>query len=111
MRFLSCVGISVFLAAASSNPVQSQDHPAATVQTQDQFFAGIVTALSETSVTVTRTVLGKESTARTFTITPETHIEGKPKVKSRVTVRYVSDENGNRAVRIIVRGAPQPKKP
>ena len=99
----------MFLAFANSNPVWSQDHAAA-AQPQDQFFAGIITALSATSITVTRTVLGKESTARTFAITPETHVVGKPKLKSRVTVRFVSDETGDRAVRIIVRGSPQPKK-
>jgi len=112
VRFLSCGAISVLLALASFNPVRSQDHPAATAQVQDQFFAGIVTVLTDSSVTVTRTVLGKDPTARTFAITKETHIEGKPKVKSRVTVRFVTEESGDRAVRIIVRGAaPQPKKP
>jgi len=112
VRFLSRGAIGVFLALAISNSVWSQDHPAAAAPVQDQFFAGIVTALSDTSVTVTRTVLGKESTVHTFTITPETHIEGKPKLKSRVTVRYVTGENGDRAVRIIVRTAtpPPPKK-
>ena len=100
----------MFLAFASSIPLRSQD-PKAAGEPQDQYFAGIITALNDTSVTVTRTVLGKDSTVRTFTITPETHIEGKPKMKSRVTVRFLSDENGDRAVRIIVRGAPQqPKK-
>ncbi len=110
VRLLVCGAISVFLASAGSDPLRSQD-PAPSVQPQDQFFSGIITALTETNVTVTRTVLGKESTVRTFNITPETHIEGKPKVKSRVTVRFVADENGDRAVRIIVRGAPRPKKP
>jgi hypothetical protein len=99
----------VFLVLASSNHLWSQDSAPATTP-QDQFFSGIITALSSTSVTVTRTVLGKESTVRTFAITAQTHVEGKPKVKSRVTVRFESDENGARAVRIIVRGSPQPKK-
>jgi hypothetical protein len=96
---------------ASSNSVRCQDPPA-TQPTQDQFFAGIVTALSETSVTVTRTVLGK-STVRTFAMTTETVIQGgKPKLKSKVTVKWVSNEDGDRAVKIILRGAvPPPKKP
>ena len=109
MRLLSCGAISVFLALAGSNSSRSQD-PTPSVQPQDQFFSGIITALSDTNITVTRTVLGKESAVRTFTITPETHIEGRPKLKSRVTVRFVTAEDGDRAVRIIVRGAPQPKK-
>ncbi len=77
-------------------------------QPQPQFFSGTITALSDTEVTVIRTVLGKNSATRTFVLTPETRIEGKPKVKARVTVRYIPDENGDRAVHIIVR--PSPKK-
>ena len=115
VRLLSCGVLSVFLAVASANLLLSQD-PTPAVQPQDQFFAGIVTALSDTSLTVTRTVLGKDSTIRTFNITAETHIEGKPRLKSRVTVRFISEKSDDgetqtyRAVRIIVRGAP-PKKP
>jgi hypothetical protein len=100
----------MLLAVTGSYRALAQD-VAPEVQPQDQFFTGTVTALTETSVTVTRTVLGKDSTVRTFVITPETHFEGKPKVKSKVTVRYVSGDAGDRAVRIIVRGAtPPPKK-
>ena len=117
VRLLSCGVLSVFLAVGGASLSRSQD-PAPAVQPQDQFFAGIVTALSDASVTVTRTVLGKESTIRTFAITPETHIEGKPKLKSRVTVRFVAaaaEEGATptcRAVRIIVRGGGAgPKKP
>ncbi len=110
VRFVLYATISVSLACAPLNAMQTQDSAPAVQPQPHQFFSGIVTALTDTSVTVTRTVLGKESTIHTFTITPETHIEGKPKMKSRVTVRYVTDETGDRAVRIIVRGAPQPKK-
>lgn len=77
---------------------------------REQYFAGYITALSDIQITVTRTVLGDKSSTRTFAITPETHIEGKPKVKSRVTVQYVADEEGDRAVQIIVR-SPSQKKP
>jgi hypothetical protein len=111
VRFLLSVATGVFLVLASSNPLHSQDDPPPAVQPQDQLFAGIVTALSDTSVTVTRTVLGKDSTVRTFAITPDTHIEGKPKMKSKVTVRFIASDDGDRALRIIVRGVlPAPKK-
>ena len=110
MRLLSCLVIGVFLALAGSNPVHSQD-PQAAQPTQDQYFAGIVTALTDTSVTITRTVLGK-STVRTFAITSETVTQGgTPKLKSKVTVKWVSGDDGDRAVKIILRGAaPPPKK-
>jgi hypothetical protein len=111
VRYLSCAVIGVCLALASSNPVKSQDPPAA-VQPQDQFFAGTITTLSDTRITVTRTVLGKESSVRTVAITPETVIQGgKPKLKSKVTVKWVSGSDGDRAVKIILRGTvPPPPK-
>ncbi len=109
VRLLWCGVIGVFLTLGVPNGARSQDPPAAQQQ-QDQYFAGIVTDLTETSVTVTRTVLGR-STVRTFAITAETVIQGgKPKVKSKVTVKWVADEDGDRAVKIILRG-PAPKKP
>lgn len=77
---------------------------------REQYFAGYITALTDIQITVTRTVLGDKSSTRTFAITPETRIDGKPKVKSRVTVQYVADEEGDRAVQIIVR-SPSQKKP
>jgi hypothetical protein len=48
-------------------------------------------------------VLGKNSETRTFLITKETRIEGKLRLKARVTVRYTHDDEGNRALHIIVR--------
>lgn len=109
MRFASYCVICVSLALASSLPLRSQDPPA-TQQQPDQYFAGFVTALSETSITVTRTVLGK-STVRTFAITHETVIQGgKPKVKSKVTVKWIAGDSGDQALKIILRGGAAPKK-
>lgn len=111
MRFLSCAVIGALLAVASLNPLCSQDPPPSVQPPADQFFAGIVTALSEGSITITRNVLGKP-TVHTFAVTAETVVEGgKPKLKSKVTVKFVSGDNGDRAVKIILRGAvPPPKK-
>ena len=105
-----CV-IGVCLAWASSSALRSQDPPSA-APPQDQYFAGTITALSETSLTVTRTVLGKDSTIRTFAITTDTVIQGgKPKLKSKVTVKWVSGDDGDRAIKIILRATvPPPKK-
>ncbi|MGA2132736.1 MAG: hypothetical protein ABSH50_10620 [Bryobacteraceae bacterium] len=110
MRLLSFGVICVLLAMASSDLLRSQDPPA-TQAPQDQYFAGIVTALSDTSVTITRTVLGK-STVRSFTITDKTVIQGgKPKLKTKVTVKWIPGDDGDCAVKIILRGSvPPPKK-
>ncbi len=89
-------------------PVLSQEgeraEPAA-----EQFFSGIVTDNAPDSLTVTRSVLGKSPVTRTFQITPETKIEGRLRVKARVTVQYAPGDDGDRAVHIIVRST-QPKK-
>ncbi|MGO4879558.1 MAG: hypothetical protein ACLP59_01905 [Bryobacteraceae bacterium] len=111
VRVFWYVLIGVFLALASLHAVRGQDPPPSAQPPADQFFAGVVTTLTETSITVTRTVLGK-STVRTFAITPETVVTGgKLKMKSRVTVGWVKDENGDRALKIILRApVPPPKK-
>jgi len=101
--------IGVFLVLAGLAPAWSQDPPPS-AQQPDQYFAGLVTALTDTSITITRTVLGK-STVRTFVITAETAIEGgKPKLKSKVTVKWVPGDAGDRAVKIISRGSPAKKQ-
>src|ERR1700690_1151273 len=109
VRFLSCGVIGVLMALAGPNPVRSQAPPPSAQQPADQFFAGVVTALADDSITLTRTVLGK-STVRTFAITAETVVQpqgGKPKLKQKVTVKWVSGDNGDgdRAVKIILRGS------
>ena len=57
VRLLLCGVISVFLALASADRLRSQD-PAPAAQAHDQLMAGTITALSDTSITVTRTVMG-----------------------------------------------------
>lgn len=67
-------------------------------------FSGTVTELTTDSVTVVRTAPAKMAVTRKFSLDSQTKIEGKLKVKSRVTVQYESGEEGQyRAVHIIVR--------
>ena len=114
VRFLSRGVIGVLLALAGSSPVRSQDDPPPSAQQPvDQYFAGVVTVLTAESITLKQTVLGK-ATVRAFAITAETQYApegGKPKLKQKVTVKWVAGENGDRAEKIILRGsAPAPKK-
>jgi len=113
VRLLFCGVIGVLLALAGFNPVRSQDAAPSAQPPADQYFAGVVTALTDSSITLTRTALGK-STVHSFAITAETAVEpqgGKPKLKQKVTVKWVSGDNGDRAVKILLRGSPPPKKP
>jgi hypothetical protein len=68
----------------------------------DTFFAGTVIETTADKITVSRIVLGKTE-KRVFRLTPDTKCEGKLKPKVRVTVRYVTTEDGETAELIIVR--------
>lgn len=70
-------------------------------------FSGPVVELQPDRVTVIRTILGKPPEKRTFLIRPETKIEGKLKVKVKVTVGFAATEDGDVARLIVVRA---PKK-
>jgi hypothetical protein len=114
VRFLSWCAIGVFLVFGGVHSARSQDPPPNVQPPADQYFAGVVTGLADDSITLTRTVLGK-ATVRSFAITAETIYQpagGKPKLKQKVTVKWVTGDNGDRAVKIILRGSvPPPKKP
>ena len=92
------------LPGAEGGTALVQDPPAAEEgSTKTDFFSGIVTELSQTSVTVNRKGIGQDSATHTFTIDSKTRVEGKLRVRAKVTVRFVSDEQGLVAVHIIVR--------
>jgi hypothetical protein len=92
----------LLLSPASTIPVRAQG-ATPTEQPHSDFFSGVVTALADDNITVFKTVLGKNSETRIFLITAETRVEGKLRLKVRVTVRYAHQEEGDRALHIIVR--------
>lgn len=102
MRLLRAGLLAICLIGGALPVAVAQETPA---QPQDQFFSGVIESLSADKVTVNRTVLGKTSERRTFLITPETRVEGRPRVKVRVTVRYATGDDGDRALHMIVRPA------
>jgi hypothetical protein len=77
---------------------QQKESPSAP---KDEMFSGIVTAIGESKLTATRTTGQKDS--KTFAVTSATRFEGKPQVNSRVTIRYVATDEGDRAIVVIVR--------
>lgn len=68
-----------------------------------EFFSGEVVELSADRLTVERKVRGKDHQRHTFLITPETKVEGKLSIKTRVTVGFKPGDEGDVAVRVIVR--------
>jgi hypothetical protein len=104
---------SALIALLSTPPVAAgpQDQAPAPTEANHEFFSGTVTDFSADRISVSRTVLGKPAEVRTFIITGETKIEGRPRAKGRVTVGFKSTDEGDVAVRIIVRNnSQQPKK-
>ena len=86
--------------------LHGQETPSAE-QERGDFFSGTITALTDDKITVYRTVLGKSSETRTIAITKSTKVEGKLRVKMRVTVRFTKDEDLDKALHIIVRATPK----
>jgi hypothetical protein len=102
VRIISAVLVVLCLTGGSTATVLARGQ--SVVQPQpDQYFSGVVTKLEAGKITVTRTVLGKEDATKTFVVTAETRTEGKPKLKARVTVRFVTGDEGDRALHIVVR--------
>jgi hypothetical protein len=96
--------IAAAMLTGATAPATFRQAQASAETTKDQFFSGTVTAVDEAKITVERTVLGKPSATRTFVLTSETRFEGgTPKANSRVTVRFVTGDAGDRALHVIVR--------
>jgi hypothetical protein len=77
----------------------------------DETFSGPIVELSATKITVSRSILGKPAEKRTFWIKPDTHIEGKLRVRAKVTVGFVKTDEGDVARLVVVRTAQkQPDK-
>jgi hypothetical protein len=101
----SILPIAVLLAGEICAPLQqlvAQDAPAV-IEKADAFFAGSVVESTPERLVVSRTVLGKTE-SRTFALTSDTKVEGQLALKARVTVRYASDDNGDTALLVVVRG-------
>ena len=76
----------------------------------DSTFSGPIVELSEERITVSRSILGKPAEKRSFWIKPDTRIEGKLRVKAKVTVGFITTDDGDIARLIVVRVAAAPKK-
>src|SRR3982751_1566241 len=102
------VGLALLMSVCAAQ----DDNPAA-ADPPYEFVSGTITDLPPGKIVITRSVLGKAPENRTFTVTGDTKIEGKLKLRARVTVGFKpSDEGEPVAMRIIVRPqATGPKKP
>jgi hypothetical protein len=68
-----------------------------------EFFAGTVLEFDSEKLTVSRSGIDSATEHRTFILKPETRIDGKLRAKARVTVGFRTSEEGDVAMRVIVR--------
>jgi len=69
----------------------------------DDTFSGPIVEFTATKIIVSRSILGKPAEKRTFWIKSDTRIEGKLKVRAKVTVGFVASDEGDVARLIVVR--------
>ena len=86
-----------------------QEDTAATKAEVNTFFSGTVAEFNDKQLVVLRTVLGKPE-KHTFLIDSTTKVEGKLRLKVRVTVKFETSEAGDVAKLVRVRPPQQPKK-
>jgi hypothetical protein len=104
-RVLGFVVLPLWLAAVPLSPIarpQDTTEKKTEEPKPDTFFAGTVLEFTPEKITVLKDALGTKE-KRSFRVTPDTKCEGKLKAKVRVTVRYVSTDDGETAELIIVR--------
>jgi hypothetical protein len=97
------------LTAGSLELVSSQEQEPAP-EPNTEFVSGTVTDLPDGRIVINRAVLGKPPENRSFLIKPETKIEGRLRINARVTVGFKPSDEGEVAVRIIVRAQQNDKK-
>ena len=99
--WVPAVALGALLACGPWAVTAQEDQPPGKTQpSYDDTFAGPIVELTAGKITVSRNVLGKTE-KRTFLIKTDTRVEGKLKVKEKVTVGFVSTEEGDVA-RLIV---------
>jgi hypothetical protein len=100
-------------AAGQGGPALEKTQSAPHEPDYEDTFSGSIVQLSAVAVTASRSILGKPAEKRTFSIKPETRIEGKLRINAKVTIGFVSTDDGDVARLIVVRTtqrAPQNKK-
>jgi hypothetical protein len=107
-RILGFVVVPLGLALMPLLILARQQEPA-DKKAEETFFAGTVVELTAGRITVLKDALGAKE-KREFKLTPDTKCEGKLKTKVRVTVRYVTTDDGEVAELIIVRPAQKKKQ-
>jgi hypothetical protein len=115
LAILLMLGASLFtgFVCAQETDLSKKDAPKSE-PSYDDTFSGPVVELSATKITVSRSILGRPAERHTFLIKSDTRIEGRLRVRAKVTVGFVTKDDGDVARLIVVRTTtqrpPQEKK-
>jgi hypothetical protein len=93
---------SVGWSQETAKPDPSNGEPKRSEPKYDETFSGLIVEVSATKITVSRSILGKPAEKRTFSIQPDTRIEGKLRVRAKVTVGFVTTDDGEDVARLVV---------
>jgi hypothetical protein len=100
---LAFVALLAFSHTAAAQEQKSAPLPVSAFR----YFSGTVVASNPDSLSVSRTVLGRNVVLRSFLITAETVVEGELRERARVTVKYITRDDLYEARHILVRTPPQ----
>ena len=110
-----CAVLIVFAVCLAGVAAGAQEegspHKAESAKTEPKYsetFSGTIVEVSAAQTTVSRSILGKPAEKHTFLIKSDTRIEGKLRVKAKVTVGFVITDDGDVARLIVVRTAQRP---
>ena len=93
--------------SAQETDLSKKENPQSEPSYEDTF-SGSVVDLSAVKVTVSRSILGRPAEKRPFLIKPDTRVEGRLRVRAKVTVGFVSTDDGDVARLIVVRTNQRP---
>jgi hypothetical protein len=112
-RIVACLAAVLLLHGPVEALAQDPETPPpAAPAARPQFFAGTVTELDESHIKVSRKLVGRPLESRTFVIDAKTKMNKITiRVKSRVTVRYRRQPDGDLALEVQVRPASRPRLP
>ncbi len=106
MRFRLAALLFLGVCVLAAPWTQDGDQPTPKVEPKyDDTFSGNIVELSADKLTVSRSILGKPPEKRTFAIQPDTRVEGKLRLRLKVTVGFVTTPDGDVARLIVARPA------
>ncbi len=109
IAWLACSALALSQEPTEPKPSEPKQEDQKSEATYDETFSGPIVEFSAEKIVISRSILGQEPEKRTFLIKPDTKIEGKLRVKGKVTVGFLTSEGVDIARLIVVRGQP-PKK-